>query len=132
MEGPVHRICFRAHSCYVLFFLFLCLFFYTVLVILSYLDFSVSSQALLLTGHYLTRLFSLGATSLELDNPESDQPGPGDNLHSHPTPRNIRIYICNAHTVIFPHRGLNRNIQAPRALLSLASIELEQTIIKIQ
>lgn len=98
---------------------------------LSYLDFSVSSQALLLTGHYLTRLFSLGAASLEPDNPESDQPGPGDNLHSYPA--TTFAYISAMHIcVIFPHRGLNQNIQAPRALLSLASIELEQTIIKIQ
>lgn len=63
--------------------------------ILSYLDFSVSSQALLLTGHYLTRLFSLRATSLELDNPESDQPGPGDNLHS-PPPTTF-VYISAMH-----------------------------------
>lgn len=80
MEGPVHRICFRTRSCYVLFCIFCSSVFFSVLSFtVSHLVSSVSSQPPQLTGN-LIYLFSLCVMSLELMTLNQTDPAPSNNL----------------------------------------------------
>lgn len=79
----------------------------------------------LLMSHHLN-LITLNETNLALEI-ISSHPPPTPATFAGASPMHIRV--------ISPHRGLNQSIQAPMGsafLPSLALIELEQTIIKIQ
>lgn len=91
------------------------------------------SQLSISSAHWtLTRLSSLGVTSLKPITPNQTSLAPGNNLS--PTSFHIHMYTCSTHTCCLPCGGFNWGNSSSRGSTlppSLASIEGDRTIIKV-